>query len=71
MDSSLCFDTINMERPIVYIKVTGYNFTPKILFLSLMIVVVLENSVDPDEMPHYAAFQLGLHCLPKSTFLSH
>ena len=21
------------------------------------------NSVDPDEMQHYAAFHLGLHCL--------
>ena len=25
----------------------------------------LANSVDPDEMPHYAAFHLGLHCLQK------
>ena len=24
-----------------------------------------ESSVDPDEMPHSAAFHLGLHCLPK------
>ena len=23
------------------------------------------NSVDPDEMPHGAAFHLGFHCLPK------
>ena len=26
------------------------------------------NSVDPDEMPHYAAFHLGLHCLKKYSF---
>ena len=26
---------------------------------------ILANSVDPDEMQHYAAFHLGLHCLPK------
>ena len=25
----------------------------------------LANSVDPDEMSHYAAFCLGLHFLPK------
>ena len=25
----------------------------------------LANSADPDEMPHYVAFHLGLHCLPK------
>ena len=24
------------------------------------------NSVDPDQMPHYAASYLGLHCLPMS-----
>ena len=28
-----------------------------------MIVFGLANSVDPDEMMHYAAFHLGLHCL--------
>ena len=26
---------------------------------------VLANSADPDEMPHDAAFQLGLLCLQK------
>ena len=33
-----------------------------ILFLSLKISFVLANSADPDEMPHSAAFHLGLHC---------
>ena len=32
---------------------------------------VLESSADPDEMPHYAAFHLGLHCLQKYLFRSH
>ena len=31
-------------------------------------VFILDNSADPDEMPHFVAFHLGLHCLPKSTF---
>ena len=26
-------------------------------------IYILTNSADPDEMPHYAAFHLGLHCL--------
>ena len=30
---------------------------------SLKIIFVLANSVDPDEMPHYAAFNLDLLCL--------
>ena len=32
--------------------------------------ILLANSVDPDEMPHGAAFHLGIHCLPKCTFRS-
>ena len=35
------------------------------VFLSLKIDFVLENSIEPDEMLHNAAFHLGLHCLPK------
>ena len=30
---------------------------------SLKITFVLANGVDPDEMPHYAAFNLDLLCL--------
>ena len=26
--------------------------------------MLLANSADPDQMPHYAASDLGLHCLP-------
>ena len=31
-------------------------------------VLILENSADHDEMQHYAAFHLGLHCLQKYSF---
>ena len=34
-------------------------------FLSLKVVLFLANSADPDKMQHYAAFYLGLHCLPE------
>ena len=32
------------------------------VFLSLDVVLILANSADPNEMQHYAAFHLGLHC---------
>ena len=32
--------------------------------------MILANSEDPDEMPQYAAFHLGLHCLSKYLFSS-
>ena len=35
------------------------------VFLSLKFVVISAKSADPDEMQHYAAFHLSLHCLPK------
>ena len=38
--------------------------------ISLKIDFVVANSADPDEMSHYAAFHLGLHCLPKYLFRS-
>ena len=50
---------------------TGYNFQIKIAFLSLKMVLVLANNGDHGEMPHHAAFHLGLHCLPKCEFRSH
>ena len=44
---------------------TGYNF-----HINLKISVIA-NSEDPDEMLHYRAFHLGLHCLPKNAFGGH
>ena len=35
----------------------------------LKIFFTFTNSVNPDEMQHYAAFYLGLHCLPEYLFL--
>ena len=49
----------------IYRGVIGYNFKNNV-FLSLKINFVLANSVDPDEMTYYAAFHLGLHCLPST-----
>ena len=37
-----------------------------IVFLSLNIVLIKADSAACDEMQHYAAFHLGLHCLPKN-----
>ena len=57
MDSSLFFDTLDMGWSIVHIEeshavISKYK-------LSLKIVYVFGNSVDPDEMLHYVAFHLG------------
>ena len=61
MDSSFRIETINFGRSIVYIN--RLLFQNKIVFLSLKIVFILANRVDPDEMPYYNAFHQGLHCL--------
>ena len=46
-----------------YLGVSGNFLKKKIFFLSEDLFFTLTNSVDPDEMPHYATFHLGVHCL--------
>ena len=65
MVSSFKFDTTNLGWSIVYIEGSWlYNFQAEIVFLSLKVICVVANSVDPDEILHYKALPLGLHCLP-------
>ena len=52
----------------MYFKGHRWNYLNYDVFLSLKIVFILANSADPDEMQHYAAFYLGLHCLQKYQF---
>ena len=68
MDFPIHIDTIIMGLPIVYFKGSQIKFSELWSFLSLKIVLILANSADPNEMQHYAAFHLGLHCLPKYKF---
>ena len=42
----------------------GYNFQKR-SYSFVKIFFTFTNTVDPDEMQHYAAFHLGLHCLQK------
>ena len=51
MDFSFWFDTINLGCSIVYVDgVTGYPFKSEIVLVSVNIVCVLSNDVDPQEM---------------------
>ena len=40
------------------------------IYRCFKIVFIIENSADPDEIPPYAAFCLGLYCLAKYLFNS-
>ena len=44
---------------------TGFKFETILQFFSLKIIFVLANSVDPEEMPHYAGVRSGpvVECL--------
>ena len=56
-------DIAQSQGGLLYVlRGTQVKISPKnIEFLSLKIVLVLANSIDPDEMPHHAAFHLGRH----------
>ena len=68
MEFSIKFDTVKSGWSIIYSewslvsisKINGISISEDQFFLV--------NSADPDEMPHYVAFHLGLHCLPKYLF---
>ena len=68
MDSSTWYDTIHLGWFIVHKKGSQVSFPNNDVISSLKLLSILANSADPDEMPHYAAFHLGLHCLPKYLF---
>ena len=66
MDFPIHIDTISKGLSIGYFQgVTGIIVLNLDVFLSLKVVLISANSVDPDDMKHYDAFHLGLHCLPK------
>ena len=65
MNSFFWFDTIKLEHSIAYPGMSGYNFHKNIVLFCQKICFTFTNSVDPDEMQHYAAFHRGLHCLQK------
>ena len=63
----MCFLLLYNKLGIVhctYPGVSSYNFL-KYFFLS---EDFFYKSVDPDEMQHYSAFHLSLHCLQKYWF---
>ena len=52
----------------IYTEGLQVIISKNIVFISLKSDFVLANSVDPDEMLHYAAIHQGLHCLPQYLF---
>ena len=65
MDSSIWVDKLVIVH-CTYLGMSGYHFKKYCIFLSEDLFDL--NSEDPDEMQHYAAFHLGLHCLQKYLF---
>ena len=63
MHSSFWIDAFNLEWSIVQVKGSPVLISKQNCNFSLKIISVLANSVDPDEMPHYAAFNLDFICL--------
>ena len=63
---SIWFDTARSGWSVIYIKWLQVIISKNIVFLKIN--YVLANSADPDEKQHYAAFHLGLHCLPNYRF---
>ena len=61
----LHIDTISMELSSLYFKGLPLKISIKLCIFAPEDCFFLTNSADPDKMPPYAAFYLGLYCLPK------
>ena len=68
MDSPKQIKAIRMGLSIIYFKGSQVIISQILCISVIDVVLILANSEDPDEMQHYAAFHLGLHCLPKYPF---
>ena len=62
MDSSFWLDTINLRYFILHI------YGCQIIIFKKGSIPMYLYGVDPDEIQHYAAFHLSLHCLQKYLF---
>ena len=60
-----------MGWPIVLMDGSQVIISNKYSISLNMVFVLANNSVDPEEMPHNAAFHLDLYCLPRYSFRSH
>ena len=69
VDSSFWFTPIYLGCPLYLSRGFKLLFLKRILYYFVWkSFFTFTNSVDPDEMQHYAAFHLGLHCLQKYSF---
>ena len=68
IDYPIHIHTMSLKLFIVYFKGLLVNISINYVFLHLKIVLFLANSADSYEMPPYATFHLGLHCLQKYLF---
>ena len=59
MNSSSPNCLIKLDKSISYFR----NVVSILSLFILLLKILLVNIVDPDQMPHYAASDLGLHCL--------
>ena len=68
MDYAIHINTINMELSILYSKGLLVKISIKWCISVPEDLFILANSENHDEMSAYAAFHLGVHCLPKYPF---
>ena len=65
LQSGELFHPYILEESICYLRDIRYKFLGLIGSRQKLLIA---NSGDPDQMPHYAASDLGLHCLPVYPF---
>ena len=61
------FHCYMLDKSICYFGGDGGGGVYFVAFIGFFLwKILLANNVGPDQMPHYVASDLGLHCLPKT-----
>ena len=71
MDFPIQINTLRMVLSIICFKGSQLEISKHLCYSVPEDCIYLSNSAGPDEMLHFAAFHLGLHCLPKYPFSKH
>ena len=65
-DTGRLFHCYMLGESICHLRGVGSILLHLLLFLWK---ILLADTVDPDQTPHYVASDLGLHCLPMTFFI--
>ena len=69
LDESIChFRCVGSILSLLFYFFSIGSILSLLFYMYFRLNILLANNVGPDQMPHYVASDLGLHCLPITVY---